>query len=412
MGSVVDVYGEISCPDAKIVSCSQQEVELQVEKLFCVGRAQPLPLQLADANRREDEDGSKVSQDTRLDNRIIDLRTNANRAIFRMQSGVCALFRDYLSSLDFTEIHTPKLIGGASEGGADVFRVDYFDGNAYLAQSPQLYKQMVLMADMNRVFEIGPIFRSEKSFTHRHMTEFMGLDMEMTFLDHYHEVLDVLDGMFNHIFHGLNERFKDEIEAVRKQYPFEDLKFKHPCLRLTFQEAIELLKAEGPKVIDERIASAASDYERKLLENHKKSILEKDILDDISTEDEKVLGEVIRRKHSEELYIIDKFPADVRPFYSMRDPKDPRWANAYDVFLRGEEITSGAQRIHDPNMLQAEADAKGIVLHQPYVDAFKYGAYPHAGAGIGLERVVMLFLKLPNIRKTSLFPRDPKRLNP
>jgi len=410
--SVVDVFGEVTCPDAKVMSCSQQDVEIQVDKLFCVGRSQVLPLQLADAGRSEEEAYVKVNQDTRLDNRIIDLRTAANQAIFRMQSGVCALFREFLASHDFTEIHTPKLIGSASEGGADVFRVDYFDGNAYLAQSPQLYKQMVLMADMNRVFEIGPIFRSEKSFTHRHMTEFVGLDMEMTFNDHYSEVLDVLDGMFNHIFNGLNERFKDEIEAVRKQYPFEDLKWKYPCLRLTFKEAIEILKVEGPKIIDERLQDANTDYERKLLENHKKNMQEHDILDDISTEDEKVLGEVILRKYGEELYIIDKFPADVRPFYSMRDPRDPRWANAYDVFLRGEEITSGAQRIHDPNMLQAEAEAKGIVLHQPYLDSFRYGAYPHAGAGIGLERVVMLFLRLHNIRKTSLFPRDPKRLNP
>merc|ERR1719230_2352171 len=160
----------------------------------------------------------RVGQDVRLDNRVIDLRTVANQAIFRIQSGVCTLFREFLLQNSFQEIHTPKLIGGASEGGADVFRVDYFEGNAFLAQSPQLYKQMVLMADMDRVFEVGPIFRSEKSFTHRHMTEFMGLDMEMTFKDHYHEVLEVLDGMFNHIFTGLTKSFKDEIEAVRKQY--------------------------------------------------------------------------------------------------------------------------------------------------------------------------------------------------
>merc|ERR1712232_483176 len=157
----------------------------------------------------------RVGQEVRLDNRVIDMRTVANQAIFRIQSGVCTLFREFLLNNGFQEIHTPKLIGGASEGGADVFRVDYFEGNAFLAQSPQLYKQMALMTDMPRVFEIGPIFRSEKSFTHRHMTEFIGLDMEMTFKDHYSEVLDMLDGLFYHIFEGLNQRFHKEIEAVR-----------------------------------------------------------------------------------------------------------------------------------------------------------------------------------------------------
>jgi aspartyl-tRNA synthetase len=415
--SVVDIFGEVCCPEVPIKTATQGDVEVTVEKLFCIGRSQALPLQLADLQRSEadcEKDPSlvTVTQESRLNERIIDLRTAANQAIFRMQSGVCTLFREYLLSLDFNEIHTPKLISAASEGGADVFRVDYFGGNAYLAQSPQLYKQMVLMADMDRVFEIGPIFRSEKSLTHRHMTEFMGLDMEMTFKDHYSEVLDVLDGMFNHIFTGLKERFADEIEAVRKQYPFEDLKWKYPCLRFTYQEAIELLKEEGPPILEARLREAQTDYDRGVIQRHLDSVRAHHIEEDIGTEDEKVLGQIVRAKYGQEFYIIDKFPKDVRPFYSMGDPKDSRWANAYDFFLRGEEITSGAQRVHDPKMLQENAAAKGIVLHQPYVDAFKYGAFPHAGAGIGLERVVMLFLNLNNIRKTSLFPRDPKRLNP
>jgi len=269
------------------------------------------------------------------------------------------------------------------------------------------------MADMDRVFEVAPVFRSEKSFTHRHMTEFMGLDMEMVFNDHYHECLDVLDGMFNHIFKGLNERYKAEIEAVRVQYPFEDLKWKYPCRRFIFKDAVDLLRKEGPKVVEKRLQNPAlNDNERKVMKNHIEALKVHDCLDDLSTEDERVLGEVVAAKYGEQFYIIDKFPTEVRPFYSMRDPKDPKVANAYDFFLRGEEITSGAQRIHDPKMLEENAAEKGLTLYQPYVDAFKYGAYPHAGAGIGLERVVMLFLNLNNIRKTSLFPRDPKRCHP
>jgi len=417
--SVVDVYAKVAIPQEKIKACTQLDVELAVEKVFCIGRAASLPLALKDAARNEaecDADPSlvRVGQDVRLDNRVIDLRTVAHQGIFRIQSGVCALFREFLSQNGFQEIHTPKLIGGASEGGADVFRVDYFGGNAFLAQSPQLYKQMALMTDMPRVFEIGPIFRSEKSFTHRHMTEFTGLDLEMTFKDHYHEVLEILDGLFNHIFEGLNKRYSVEIDAIRQQYGFEDLKWKYPCLRLTFKEAIQLLRKRGPGILEQRLGAAKSDYEKGIISAHLQSVKGHDDEDDISTEDEKLLGVIIREDYGEELYIIDKFPKDVRPFYTMADPTDPKWTNAYDVFLRGEEITSGAQRIHDPKMLADKAQSMGIDVStiQPYVDAFKYGSYPHAGAGIGMERVVMLFLNLPNIRKTSMFPRDPKRLTP
>mmetsp|Transcript_96905 Transcript_96905/g.301663 ORF Transcript_96905/g.301663 Transcript_96905/m.301663 type:complete len:779 (-) Transcript_96905:86-2422(-) len=418
--SVVDVFGTVACPESPIVSCTQSAVEVSVERVYCIGRSTPmLPVQLADLSRSEEEyekDPSliKVNADVRLDNRVLDLRTVANQAIFRIQSGVCSLFREFLLKKEFQEIHTPKMIAGASEGGADVFEVKYFEGKSYLAQSPQLYKQMALMTDMPRVFEIGPIFRSEKSFTHRHMTEFTGLDLEMTFKDHYHEVLDVLDGCFNHIFEGLNARFSKELDAVRRQYPFKDLKWKHPCLRLTFKDAIGLLTSKGPAILEQRIKAEEKEYDRNLMKKHLESVKAHQEEEDISTEDEKLLGAIILEEYGEELYIIDKFPKDCRPFYTMPDPRDARWTNAYDVFLRGEEITSGAQRIHDPTMLAQKCEAFGVPVSsiQAYIDAFKYGSYPHAGAGIGMERVVMLFLNLNNIRKTSMFPRDPKRLTP
>jgi len=417
--SVVDILGKVALPGAPITSCTVPDVELQVQKIFCIGRAVPLPLQLADAGRSDldyEKDPSlvRVGQDVRLDNRVIDLRTVTNQAIFRIQSGVCQLFREFLLQHGMQEIHTPKTIGGSSEGGADIFHVKYFEQQACLAQSPQLYKQMALMTDMPGVFEIGPVFRAEKSFTHRHLCEFTGLDFEMTFKDHYNEVLEVLDGLFNHIFKGLNERFSNELDAVRKQHPFEPLKWKFPCKRFNFDEAVELLKAKGPAVLEAKLKKAETDYERGLILKHLESVKAKGIEEDLSTEDEKILGKVVLKEFGEELYIIDKFPKDVRPFYTMPDPKDARWANAYDVFLRGEEITSGAQRIHDPKMLTEKAEALGIppASIQPYIDAFKYGSFPHAGAGIGMERVVMLFMNLNNIRKTSMFPRDPKRLSP
>ncbi|KAL1528509.1 hypothetical protein AB1Y20_009852 [Prymnesium parvum] len=420
--SVIDVYGEVSVPETPIASCTQQLVELQVEQLFCISRSTPeLPLQLEDAARTDEElladpELTRVNQDVRLNNRVIDLRTPANQAIFRLQSAVCELFRGFLSSQGFTEIHSPKLVGTASEGGADVFRVEYFGGAAYLAQSPQLYKQMALMADLDRVFEVGPVFRAENSYTHRHMTEFTGLDMEMTFLEHYSEVLDMLDRTFNAVFDGLNQRFRTELDIVRTQHPFEDLRYKCPCLRFTYSEAMALLRTHGPTKLAEELAAATDLALRAKLQERIDSVRVHADDEDIGTEDEKLLGSIVADKYEQDFYIIDKFPASVRPFYTMPDPLNPTFSNSYDIFIRGEEVTSGAQRIHDPDMLLKQAAAKDppvdLTPIQAYVDSFKYGAFPHAGGGVGLERVVMLFLGLPNIRKTSLFPRDPKRLSP
>jgi len=299
-------------------------------------------------------------------------------------------------------------------GGASVFKLGYFDRHAYLAQSPQLYKQMALQTDLPKVFEIAPVFRSEQSYTHRHMTEFVGLDMEMHFEEHYDEVLDMLDKTFNHMFKGLNQRFRTEIEAVRKQYPFEDLKFKYPCLKLKYWDAMKILREKGPAYLEQDLKKCKNDNEVKQLKAHLESVKVHADDEDISTSDEKVLGRVIHDLYGEDFYIIDKFPSELRPFYTMEDSQDPKWSNSYDIFIRGEEIMSGAQRIHDSDMLLARSQKMGIDLGpvHDYVDCFKYGAWPHAGGGVGLERVVMLFLHLNNIRKTSMFPRDPTRLTP
>ena len=434
--SVLDVFAEVTIPPEPVASCTQSGVELNVTRAYCISKAMTrLPLQLEDAGRSDAEIEQlklpRVDQNTRLDNRVIDLRTTANQGIFRIQSEVCALFREYLLEKRFVEIHTPKMIATASEGGSDVFRLSYFNRHAYLAQSPQLYKQMCLMADMGRVFEIGPVFRSEKSFTHRHMTEFTGLDLEMTFKDHYHEVLDVLEGLFLHIFEGINERCKLELEAVRAQYPFADLKYGRPALRMRYNEAIALLREHGPAIGAERLAAleamqaaaqSSGDDENardlaqqcKDMREHLQTVPTHADDEDISTRDEKLLGAVVSRVKGTDFYVIDKFPAALRPFYTMADPADSKWSNSYDIFIRGEEVTSGAQRIHDPSLLLKNAERLGVDLSpiQDYVDSFSFGAFPHAGGGIGMERVVMLFLSLDNVRKSSMFPRDPSRLTP
>jgi len=301
----------------------------------------------------------------------------------------------------FVEIHSPKLIGGTSEGGANVFRLKYFNRDACLSQSPQLHKQMAISADLYRVFEIAPVFRAENSNTHRHLCEFTGMDLEMEFKEHYHEVINLIGNMFIYIFNQLNKYYYKEIEAVRKQYPFENLLFDKEMLILTHKEATNMIKAEYDRLINNDQKEEAES-------------LQIGDLIDFSTPSEKRLGKLVKEKYNTEFYAVDKYPLAARPFYTMLDPYNPKLSNSYDFFIRGEEIMSGAQRIHDPGLLTERAKAHKIPVEtiKPYIDSFKYGVSPHAGGGVGLERVVMLFLGLDNIRKSCLFPRDPKRLEP
>lgn len=299
--SIVDVEGIVKSVPKPVESCTQKLVEISVQQVFVVSTAEArLPLQIDDASRPVGgDDGGldiTVNQDTRLDNRVIDLRTPANLAIFRVEHGICQLFRENLIKEGFVEIHTPKMIAAASEGGANVFEVSYFKGSAYLAQSPQLYKQMAIAADFDRVFTIGSVFRAEDSNTHRHLTEFIGLDLEMAFDYHYHEVLDVLDRLFVSIFKGLSEIYKNEIETIYRQYPNDHFKFLEPSLRLNFSDAVAMLREAKVEMDDE---------------------------DDLTTANEKLLGKLVKDKYNTDFFILDKFPMKVRPFYTMPDPNDP-----------------------------------------------------------------------------------------
>lgn len=396
LDSIVLVHGIVKVAPEEINSCTVKDVEIQITKLYTISEAPAqLPILIEDASRSEEEAEKLglpvVNLDTRLDYRVIDLRTATNQAIFRIQSGVCTLFREFLLNKGFIEIHTPKLMGSPSEGGANVFKVDYFKGNAYLAQSPQLAKQMLIAADFERVFEIAPVFRAENSNSNRHMTEFTGLDLEMAFEEHYDEVIDVIAEMFFFIFSGLKSRFAEEIATVRKQYPVHEFKLPKDgkMVRIPFKEGIAMLRADGREV---------DDYE------------------DLNTENEKRLGKLVYDKYDTDFYILDKFPLAARPFYTMPDATDANYSNSYDIFMRGEEILSGAQRIHDPELLKKRMEHHGVDPNseglKDYVEAFSYGAPPHGGGGIGLERVVMFYLGVGNIRRASLFPRDPRRLRP
>jgi len=420
--SVIDVTGEVVKAEVKSATVSQ--VELKVHSLFVVQPARVrLPFQPREAERppppedQEEEESKKktknILQDVRLDHRTLDLRTPAMQAIARVSDAIIRYFAEYLRSQGFVEIMTPKLLAGASEGGAEVFKTDYFGQVACLAQSPQLHKQMcAACSGFERVFEIGPVFRAEKSLTARHMTEFHGLDVEMAINEHYHEALQVFSHLFFYIFDKINETMQSELSVIRLFSPFEDLKYRIPgkehALVLEFSEGIAMLEEDH----NAKNPGCITSEELGLLKRYTKD-------SDPSTPVEKRLGYLVKQKYGVDFYMLDKYPLAVRPFYTMPDPTnkdhpDQLKSNSYDFFIRGQEVLSGAQRVHDARMLEEHVVAKGIPLESLkfYIDSFKDGALPHAGCGIGLERVVMLFLGIPNIRWAALFSRDPKRLIP
>jgi aspartyl-tRNA synthetase len=306
----------------------------------------------------------------------------------KMQAAVGAAFREFFESKGWVEVHSPKIIAGSSEGGAEIFKVNYFGQEASLAQSPQLYKQMCIAADFPGVWEIGAVFRAEKSFTNRHLCEFTGVDFEVPFHNHYFEVLDVIGELFAFVFRTLKERHAETIAVVQEQYPHEPFQMNEgEAVKLEFTEACAMLAEVGVE------------------QNPKK---------DFSAESEHALGKLVKERFATDFFIVYNYPEDARPFYSMPNPTKPGYTNSYDVFMCGEEILSGAQRVHDPELLIERAKFKDMDPEAltDYINAFRLGCPPHAGGGIGLERVTKLFLGIHNIRKVTLFPRDPKRLTP
>ena len=338
--SVIDIFGEVSPVPSPVTSTTQSDIELRVLKIYVVSASVPeLPFQLEDASKPEPTHAGcglavvdevdktiRVGQDLRLNNRWLDLRTNANQGIFKISSAVCTFFRSFFLEHAFVEIHSPKIIPGTSEGGSEIFRLNYFGRPACLAQSPQLYKQMGVMSDLCNVFEIGPVFRAENSNTPRHMCEFVGMDFEMEIKEHYHEILLMLGNLMAHIFDNINKYCQAELAAIHRQYPFRPLRYrpKNQTLVLDFREIVKMLQDAGEKMGP---------------------------TDDLSTPQEKKLGQLVGAKYGTDFYIVDKYPANVRPFYTMPCPLDKRYSNSYDAFIRGEEITSGAQRVHDVDLL-------------------------------------------------------------
>jgi aspartyl-tRNA synthetase len=398
VGSFITVRGTVQKPEVPVLGCSIHDVELAIDSVhLLVRREEPVPFSVYEAEIRTTEEDkvegrrNHIPDRTRLANRILDLRTATSQSIFRIQSATCNLFRTALDEREFIEIHTPKLQGAATESGASVFQVNYFGRPAFLAQSPQLAKQMAIAADFGRVYEIGAVFRAENSNTHRHLTEYTGLDIEMAIDEHYHEMLETLDAVIKNILKGIYSKYRREVELIKHQFPSEDIVWLDETPIIRFTDGIKMLNDSGWR-----------SEEGELLP----------LDEDLATRDEIRLGELVKEQYGTDYYVLDKFPRDARPFYTMPDAENDKFTNSFDMFIRGQEIVSGGQRIHDPHMLEENMRRVGIDPEdmEEYLEGFRWGAPPHAGAGVGLERIVMLIMKLGNIRLTSLFHRDPKSL--
>jgi aspartyl-tRNA synthetase len=321
----------------------------------------------------------------RLDWRFLDLRRPAQQLVFQVQATVERAMREVAEAEGFTELHTPKLMGTASESGAEVFKVGYFDRTAYLAQSPQFYKQMAIAGGIDRVFEIGPVFRAEPSFTSRHATEFTGVDLELAWIDSVEDVMDVEERMLQHVLADVHD---SHAEAVEEHFGVSINVPELPFPRITMAEAITRLRATGWDP-----------------EGNK---------EDLDPEGERALAALVTEETGHEFVFVTRFPASVRPFYHRRPDDDPTVTESFDLLWKGIEITTGAQREHRYDVLDAQAREKGMDLEplRGYLDCFRYGTPPHGGLGLGLARLLMLALGLPSIREATFLFRGPNRLEP
>lgn len=323
-----------------------------------------------------------ASIETLLDYRPITLRNEKERAIFKLQEGICRGFREFLNELRFTEIHSPKLVYAGAEGGANIFRLDYFGREAYLAQSPQFYKQM-MVGVFERVFEIAPVFRAEKHDTSRHLNEYISVDLEMGYIEDFTELMQVETAMLKYTLDYLTVHYSPELTLLNAKLPQIDT---IPAIR--FEEAKCLI---------------SSQYQREIKD-----------MDDFEPEEEKLLCELIQKQTGSELVFVTHYPTKKRPFYAMEEPGNPEVTLSFDLLFRGLEITTGGQRIHEYDKQVAKLMSRGLhpEAFGSYLMLHKYGIPPHGGLGLGLERFTSRLLEQNNVRYSTLFPRDIKRLIP
>ena len=349
--------------------------EVQPAQLSILSPADtPLPLGVVDK--------VGVEFDTRLDNRTVDLRKPATRAIFEVRSLLEAGLRHELARLGFIEVHTPKLAGAGAEGGASLFQTDYFGRKAFLSQSPQLYKQMLMATGLDRVYEIAPAFRAEPSDTVRHVTEFTSFDAEMAWIEGQEDVLKVLEAVVAGSLAYVKEKGSAPLGVLGVDPRIPAL----PLPRLPYPEALEILRAQGKRVRDGQ---------------------------DIDTEGEKILGRAMADK-GHEMFFLTEYPTAIKPFYVMAQAEEPDYTWSFDLEYKGDEMASGGQREHRIDALRDTMKRKGLdpAGFEFYLAAFRYGMPPHGGWGLGIDRLTQKMLDLPNIREAILFPHDRNRLVP
>ena len=323
-----------------------------------------------------------TSLETRLSLRPVSLRNVRERAKFKVQEGIVRAFREFLSSQGFTEVHTPKIVSRGAEGGANVFKLNYFNKKAELGQSPQFYKQM-MVGVFDRVFEVAPVFRAEKHNTTRHLNEYIGLDFEMGYIDSFEDVMAMETGFLKYTMELLKKDYKKELDMLDIDLPSIT---QIPQVR--FDEAKQLVSEK---------------YNRKIRNPF-----------DLEPEEEVLIGRYFKEEYDSDFVFVTHYPSKKRPFYAMDDPADERFTLSFDLLYKGLEITTGGQRIHDYQMILEKMAKRGMDPEdiKDYLMIFKYGMPPHGGLGIGLERLTMRLLDEQNVRETSLFPRDVTRLEP
>ncbi|MDD4315559.1 MAG: aspartate--tRNA(Asn) ligase [Clostridia bacterium] len=375
--SCITVTGiAVSAPNVKL-----GQKELLVEEVSVENFAEPL-LPLAIADNTDD-----VSIDHRMDWRYLDLRKRDRLLIFQVQTTAEMAMREYWINNGYVELHSPKLMGHASESGSELFSLDYFDRKAYLAQSPQFYKQMAMSAGFDKVFEIGSVFRAEPSFTSRHATEFVSIDMEISWIKSHHDVMDEEEAWIRYFLQKIKDRHADEIKEV-------------------FGQEVEIPEGRFPRIpLAEVISILDTEMGYKVPQKQK---------GDLDPEGERLICEYTKKKYNCDFCFVIDYPIAARPFYHMRHEDNNNLTKSFDLLWKGLELTTGAQREHRVEILQKQILEKGMTLPpiQFYIDFFKYGAPPHGGLGFGLSRMLMKLLNLPSIKEVTYLFRGPNRLTP
>lgn len=342
-------------------------------------------LEVVSASLPDSPIAEDTSIDKRLDWRFIDFRRPELNLMMQVQTTIEQAWREHWLANDFVEIHSPKLMASPSESHAELFKLEYFEGHAYLAQSPQFYKQMAMSAGLNRVFEIGPVFRADPSFTSRHATEFVSIDMEMSWIDSHEDVISFQEELMVKAITAVKEKHG---ERIKELYEIDIEIPSTPFPRIPLAEAHEIIEKRGYKV-------PRTDG-------------------DLDPEGERQISQYAKEELGHEFVFLTDYPKHIRPFYHMRHEDNDALTKSYDLIWKGTEITTGAQREHRIEVLEAQAKDKGLDPEglDFYMDFFRYGVPPHGGFGMGLTRVVMLMLELPNIREASFLFRGPNRLQP